>query len=110
MKIFLIVAVALLCIVAGGITTLYILLPPQKIVALTLPQAENALGRKITVEGANFRFLPLPGLSLSGLRIGNTAREGFSKGTVSFHREIYGGHFALLAFQGFPGSHRDYLL
>jgi uncharacterized protein involved in outer membrane biogenesis len=66
-------------LLGGGIGAIYLLCPPEKIAALILPQAERAMGRRITVESAGFSFFPRPGLSLSGLTIENTEREGFSR-------------------------------
>ncbi len=70
--------VIILVLIIGGIVALYTLMPPEKVVAIILPQAEKAMGRRITLEKTGFSFFPL-GLSLSGLSVENTSREGFSR-------------------------------
>jgi hypothetical protein len=52
--------------------------PPQKIKAMVLPQIGKALGRTVTVDGAGLSIYPVLGVSLSGVKIENTVREGFS--------------------------------
>ncbi len=78
LKPLIITGIALCLLLAGGIVALYTLVPPEKVAAIMLPQAEKAMGRRITIEKAGFSFFPL-GLSLSGLSVENTGREGFSR-------------------------------
>jgi uncharacterized protein involved in outer membrane biogenesis len=75
---FIIIGVGFLMLLGGGIAAIYLLFPPEKIVAIILPQVEKTIGRRITFEKASFSFLPRLGLTLSGLTVGNTGREGFS--------------------------------
>ena len=78
LKIVLVIIAILAVLVAGSIGALYVLLPPSKIVALIVPEAEKALGRKVSLAKAGISLYPTLGVSLSGLAVANTGRDGFS--------------------------------
>jgi hypothetical protein len=77
-KCLIFIGVVLVMLLGGGIAAIYLLFPPEKVVALFLPQSEKAMGRRITFERAGFSFFPPLSLMLSGLTVENTGREGFS--------------------------------
>jgi len=79
LKSIVILLVALLFLVGGGIAALYVMFPTQKIIALVLPQVEKAIGRKVAIEKAGITIFPALGISVSGLQVSNTEREGFSR-------------------------------
>jgi hypothetical protein len=74
-----VILIVLLLLIGGGIVTLYVMFPPQKIIALVLPQVEKAIGRKVAIEKAGITIFPALGISVSGLQVSNTEREGFSR-------------------------------
>jgi uncharacterized protein involved in outer membrane biogenesis len=73
-----IVAAVVVLLAGGAVVALYIMFPPQKIIAIVVPQVEKALHRKVAVEKAGLTLYPSLGVSMSGLRVSNTEREGFS--------------------------------
>jgi uncharacterized protein involved in outer membrane biogenesis len=79
-KIFAVVCVALFVLIGGAVVALYFMFPPQKIIALVVPHVEEALHRKVAVEKAGITLYPALGVSLSGIKVSNTEREGFSSG------------------------------
>jgi uncharacterized protein involved in outer membrane biogenesis len=79
LKSVVIILAALLILAGGGIAALYVLFPTQKIIALVLPQVEKAIGRKVAIEKAGITLYPALGISVSGLQVSNTEREGFSR-------------------------------
>jgi hypothetical protein len=79
LTIIIIILVILALLIGGGIAAIYLLLPPEKIAAMIVPPAEKALGRKVTLQKAGISLFPGLGVSLSGLEVANTGREGFSK-------------------------------
>lgn len=76
-KVAIIIAIVLVVLVAGGIATLWIMFPPQKIKELVIPQVEKILGREIVVEKAGLSIFPVFGVSFSGVEIANTDRDAF---------------------------------
>jgi uncharacterized protein involved in outer membrane biogenesis len=77
-KVVLYIIISLILLIGISIGTLVLLFPPQKIKAMLLPQIGNALGRTVSVDGAGLSIYPVLGVSLSGVKIENTSREGFS--------------------------------
>ena len=76
----LIIAGAVLALLfGGGIATVVLIFPTDKVVALCPSQAEKTTGRRITLEKAGFTFFPRPGITLSGLSVENTTRANFSR-------------------------------
>jgi uncharacterized protein involved in outer membrane biogenesis len=65
-------------LIVGAVIVLRLMYPPEKIKALVIPHIEKALGRDVAVDKAGVSIIPL-GVSIDGLRISNTKREGFSK-------------------------------
>jgi DNA-binding transcriptional MerR regulator len=74
-----IVVAVLLLLLGGAVVTLYLMFPPQKVIALVVPQIEKAIGRKVAVEKAGITLYPALGLSVSGISVSNTERQGFSR-------------------------------
>ena len=72
-----ILGVILVALIAS-VLTLWVMFSPEKLKALIIPQVEKALGRDVTLEKASLSFFPVIGVNLSGLKISNTEREGFS--------------------------------
>jgi hypothetical protein len=102
LKIVVIVLAVVVLLCAGAIAALYIFLPPQKIVALILPQVEKALGRKVSLDKAGFSLYPTLGVSLSGLSVANTDREGFSKNPFVKVEKFSVGVTVMSIFKGYP--------
>lgn len=69
----------ILVLFIGVLTTLWIMFPPEKLKALIIPQVEKALGRKVSLEKASISIYPVVGVSISGVEISNTERQGFSE-------------------------------
>jgi uncharacterized protein involved in outer membrane biogenesis len=101
-KIIIIFLVVIVLLIGAGIGALYVLLPPAKIIALIVPQAEKALGRKVTLEKAGISLYPTLGVSLSGLSVANTQREGFSKEAFVRVEKFSVGIAVLSLFKGSP--------
>jgi uncharacterized protein involved in outer membrane biogenesis len=78
-KILAVVVAVLFVLIGGAVVTLYFMFPPQKIIALTVPRVEKALHRNVTVEKAGLTLYPALGVSVSGLKVSNTERTGFSR-------------------------------
>jgi hypothetical protein len=74
-----IVAAAVVLCAGAAVVALYFMFPPQKIIALVVPHIESAMHRKVAVEKAGITLYPSLGVSLSGIRVSNTEREGFSR-------------------------------
>jgi uncharacterized protein involved in outer membrane biogenesis len=97
-----IIVLVLFLLLGGAVTALYIMYPSSKIIALIVPHIEKALARKVVVEKAGITLYPSIGVSISGLRISNTGREGFSKESfVSVGRFTAAISVASL-FKGYP--------
>ena len=77
-KVFGIVVAATVVLVVGSVATLWILYPPEKIKAMIIPQVEKALSRKVSVDKVGISIFPVLGVSLSGVEISNSNRDGFS--------------------------------
>jgi uncharacterized protein involved in outer membrane biogenesis len=77
-KVVLYILLGIIILVGIGVGTVALMFPPQKIKAMVLPQVTKALGRNVEVDGAGISIYPVIGVSLSGLKIDNTSREGFS--------------------------------
>jgi uncharacterized protein involved in outer membrane biogenesis len=71
-------ALVCLLLLAGGVVTMMLLFPSEKIKALIIPQIEKSIGRKVVLQKAGFSFYPVLGISLTGIEISNTERQGFS--------------------------------
>jgi len=95
------IAIILVCL-AGAITTLYIMFPQEKIVALVIPQADKSLGRKITFEKTGISIFPQIGFTISGLQIANTEREGFSREPFVKVEKFTAGVSVASIFKGYP--------
>ncbi|MBN2188384.1 MAG: AsmA family protein, partial [Chitinispirillaceae bacterium] len=78
-KILAVVIAVLFVLIGGAVVTLYFMFPPQKIIALVVPHVEKALHRSVTVEKAGLTLYPALGVSVSGLKVSNTGRTGFSR-------------------------------
>jgi uncharacterized protein involved in outer membrane biogenesis len=102
LKIIVIILIVLALLLGGGIAALYVLLPPAKIVALIVPEAEKALGRKVALEKAGISVYPTLGVSLSGLSVANTQREGFSKEPFIRVEKFSVGIAIMSLFKGSP--------
>ncbi len=77
-RVVLYILLGIIVLVGIGVGTLALMFPPQKIKAMVLPQVGKALGRNVEVERAGISIYPVIGVSLTGLKIDNTLREGFS--------------------------------
>jgi uncharacterized protein involved in outer membrane biogenesis len=77
-KVVLYILLGIIVLLGIGVGTVALLFPPQKIKAMVLPQVSKALGRNVEVDGAGISIYPVIGVSLTGLKIDNTSREGFS--------------------------------
>jgi uncharacterized protein involved in outer membrane biogenesis len=102
LKIIVIVLVIFALVVAGGIAALYIMFPPQKIIALIVPHVEKALGRKVTLDKAGISVFPQLGLTLSGLRVANTSRDGFSSEPFVSVEKFTVSISVVSIFKGYP--------
>ena len=102
LKLLVILFSVLLLLIGGGIATLYIMFPSQKIIALIVPQVEKALARKVTVENAGITLYPSLGVTISGVRIANTPREGFSKDPFVNINRFSIAVSVLSLFKGYP--------
>lgn len=81
-KVLVIAGVAVGSVVAlfvAAFIVLSILFPPERIKALVVPPAEQALGRTVALEGTGISVFPALGVQLEGVSIGNTGREGFAE-------------------------------
>lgn len=77
-KVVLYILLGIVVLVGIGVGTVALLFPPQKIKTMVLPQVTKALGRNVEVDGAGISIYPVIGVSLTGLKIDNTSREGFT--------------------------------
>jgi uncharacterized protein involved in outer membrane biogenesis len=77
-KVILYIIIGIIVLIVIGAGTLALMFPPQKIKAMVLPQVSKALGRDVSVDGAGLSIYPVLGVSLTGVKIDNTSREGFS--------------------------------
>ena len=73
-----IISLVIIILIAGGVATVWMMFPPEKIKSLVIPQVEKVLGRKVSVDKAGLSFFPSIGVSLSDVEISNTVRSGFS--------------------------------
>ncbi|HEX2955352.1 MAG TPA: AsmA family protein [Chitinispirillaceae bacterium] len=73
---YILIGIIVLTVIGAG--TVALMFPPQKIKAMVLPQVAKVLGRNVEVDGAGISIYPVIGVSLTGLKIDNTARNGFS--------------------------------
>jgi uncharacterized protein involved in outer membrane biogenesis len=102
LTIIIIILIILALLTGGAIAAIYLLLPPEKIAAMIVPQAEKALGRKVTLQKAGISLFPRLGVSLSGLEVANTGRDGFSK-EAFVSVEKFTVTIALMSiFKGYP--------
>ncbi|MBI5245086.1 MAG: AsmA family protein [Elusimicrobia bacterium] len=76
LKILLILAAVLVALAGAAAVTVKIFLPPEKLKALAVSQADAALGRKLEMESVDFGLFT--GLRIEGLRL--SERPDFSKG------------------------------
>jgi uncharacterized protein involved in outer membrane biogenesis len=102
LKIIAIILAVLVLLFAGAIGALYVLLPPSKVVALIVPEAEKALGRKVSLAKAGISLYPTLGVSLSGLAVANTDREGFSRNPFIQVEKFSVGIAVMSLFKGAP--------
>jgi uncharacterized protein involved in outer membrane biogenesis len=102
LKIIGIILIIVLLLIGGAIAALYILLPPQKIASMIVPQAEKALGRTVTLQKAGISLFPGIGVSLSGLEVANTQREGFSKEAFVSVDKFKVSISVMSIFKGYP--------
>jgi hypothetical protein len=102
LKFIVIIVIVLALLLGGGIAALYVFLPPQKIVALIVPEAEKALGRKVSLAKAGISVYPTLGVSLSGLQVANTTRDGFSKEPFVKVEKFSVGVAVMSIFKGRP--------
>jgi uncharacterized protein involved in outer membrane biogenesis len=77
-KIVLYILLGIIVLMGIGVGTVMVMFPPQKIKAIVLPQVAKALGRSVEVDRAGISIYPVIGVSLTGLKVDNTSREGFS--------------------------------
>ncbi len=61
----------------GTVAAVKLLVTEKKILSVIVPEVEKALGRSVTVAGAQSMVFPYLGVELSGVTISNTTREGF---------------------------------
>jgi uncharacterized protein involved in outer membrane biogenesis len=102
LTIIIIILIILALLTGGTIAAIYLLLPPEKIAAMIVPPAEKALGRKVTLQKAGISLFPRLGVSLSGLEVANTGRDGFSK-EAFVSVEKFTVTIALMSiFKGYP--------
>jgi hypothetical protein len=97
-----IILVILAVLIGGGIAAIYLLLPPDRIAAMIVPPAEKALGRKVTLQNARITIFPRLGVSLSGLAVENTGREGFSKEPFVSVEKFTAAIGLMSIFKGYP--------
>ncbi len=109
LKPLIIAGAVLALLLGGGIAVVGLIFPPDKVVALILPQAEKATGRKITLEKARFTFFPRPGITLSGLSVENTTRANFSRVPFLTVEKFTACCLDCIAVQGVSGDHPDRL-
>ncbi len=74
------VIAVLLILFVGLVATLFVVFPPSKLKTMVVPQVEKTLGRDVEIEGLGLSFWPVIGARISGLRIADTDRPGFTGG------------------------------
>ncbi|HUI93228.1 MAG TPA: AsmA family protein [Chitinivibrionales bacterium] len=100
--IVIVILIVIAVLIGGGIAAMYILFPPDRIAAIIVPPVEKALGRKVTLQKAGITLFPRLGVSLSGLEVANTGREGFS-GEPFVSVEKFTAAIGLMSiFKGYP--------
>ena len=69
-------AAALAVVVVGGVVTLKLLFPPEKLQALVVPQLESRIGRDVQLASVRLKVFPRIAVRLDDLAIANP--PGFS--------------------------------
>ena len=77
-KVIGIFAIIVVLIIGLGTVSLWILFPPEKIKAIAVEQVGKQLGREVKIKKAGISIFPMLGVSLGGVEISNTQREGYS--------------------------------
>ena len=71
-------AIVIVVLLVAGFAVLSILFPPKKIATMVISKVEAVLGRPVSIRKAGISLVPVFGISLGGVEIGNTTRPGFA--------------------------------